>query len=177
MKIYHLFFDQRFEQVYFKDDKISELLIWEFRGKIIDNIPENIQLETSFHGDTTCIGDIYNDGSKMYIPERTYELLYEDIKDHVQFIEAEHDKFGKCYILNVISVLDDDDMVKYLKYWETTSGNPIYIFKENINFPNIFKVKNDNGISTFVSDQFKQVIDKYELKGLTFDPIWDTESK
>lgn len=175
MKIYNLAFDQRYEQVFFKDKDISNLFIWEFRGNIITNIPENITIETRFHGDPASKGNIYNDGAKMYIPQRTYDILYEFIKDEVQFIEAIHDDFGKCYIINVISLLEDDKVIKCEKPWQSKTGKHNYIFDDGVEFPKIFKIKKDNGISTYVSEEFKNIIDKHELKGLVFYPIWDTE--
>ena len=93
--------------------------------------------------------------------------------DDVQFIKLKHDKYGECYMLNVIKVLDCLDESK-IRYTSTFSIKK-YVFKENINYPSIFKITTDGNVGNFVTEPFMECVEKNKLKGLACDLIWDSE--
>lgn len=93
--------------------------------------------------------------------------------DDVQFIKLKHDKYGECYMLNVIKVLDclDESKVRYTSAFFLKKC----VFKENINYPSIFKITSDSKIGNFVTEPFMECVEKNKLKGLACDLIWDSE--
>ena len=76
-------------------------------------------------------------------------------------------------MLNVIKVLDclDESKVRYTSAFFLKKC----VFKENINYPSIFKITSDSKIGNFVTEPFMECVEKNKLKGLACDLIWDSE--
>ena len=118
MKIWTLMYDQSYESTIYKSNDYFEFFFKNFRGDFIQNYDENIEIETSFKGEKAERGekcDILSMGVKPILLPKAKDALYEVIKDDVQFIKLKHDKYGECYMLNVIKVLDclDESKVRY----------------------------------------------------------------
>lgn len=156
------------------EQKVLKMKIWKMMYD--QSYDENIEIETSFKGEKAECGekcDILSMGVKPILLPKAKDALYEVIKDDVQFIKLKHDKYGECYMLNVIKVLDCLDESK-IRYTSTFSIKK-YVFKENINYPSIFKITTDGKISNFVTEPFMECVEKNKLKGLACDLIWDSE--
>ena len=176
MKIWKMMYDQSYESTIYKSNDYFEFFFKNFRGDFIQSYDENIEIETSFKGEKAERGekcDILSMGVKPILLPKAKDALYDVIKDDVQFIKLKHDKYGECYMLNVIKVLDCLDESK-IRYTSTFSIKK-YVFKENINYPSIFKITTDGKISNFVTEPFMECVEKNKLKGLACDLIWDSE--
>lgn len=156
------------------EQKVLKMKIWKMMYD--QSYDENIEIETSFKGEKAECGekcDILSMGVKPILLPKAKDALYEVIKDDVQFIKLKHDKYGECYMLNVIKVLDCLDESK-IRYTSTFSIKK-YVFKENINYPSIFKITTDGNVGNFVTEPFMECVEKNKLKGLACDLIWDSE--
>ena len=176
MKIWTLMYDQSYESTIYKSNDYYEFFFKNFRGDFIQSYDENIEIETSFKGEKAECGekcDILSMGVKPILLPKAKDALYEVIKDDVQFIKLKHDKYGECYMLNVIKVLDCLDESK-IRYTSTFSIKK-YVFKENINYPSIFKITTDGNVGNFVTEPFMECVEKNKLKGLACGLIWDSE--
>ena len=156
------------------EQKVLKMKIWKMMYD--QSYDENIEIETSFKGEKAECGekcDILSMGVKPILLPKAKDALYEVIKDDVQFIKLKHDKYGECYMLNVIKVLDCLDESK-IRYTSTFSIKK-YVFKENINYPSIFKITTDGNVGNFVTEPFMECVEKNKLKGLACGLIWDSE--
>ena len=156
------------------EQKVLKMKIWKMMYD--QSYDENIEIETSFKGEKAECGekcDILSMGVKPILLPKAKDALYEVIKDDVQFIKLKHDKYGECYMLNVIKVLDclDESKIRYTSSYSIKK----YVFKKNINYPSIFKITTDGKISNFVTEPFMECVEKNKLKGLACGLIWDSE--
>ena len=84
--------------------------------------------------------------------------------------------------INVISVLDAIDYEKSI-YKTYRDGKRIMAFKKYAFLPNIiehvsiFKISDEKTRYAFVSDEFKQVVQKNNLSGFKFKLVWDSEQE
>lgn len=175
MKIWKLMFDQDYEHVFYKDEEIGMFFADKFKGEIIENIPKIIEIKTVCHYKPNLKGDIYNDGYVMYLSQRGYEVLKKVLDKNVQYIPVYHDKYGKCYSINVIKVIECIISKKVYDIYINNKMKHIeeYNLKRDINYPSIFKIKEEGKIETYVSDEFVEEVEKNNLKGLYLQEIWD----
>ena len=141
MKIWKMMYDQSYESTIYKSNDYYEFFFKNFRGDFIQSYDENIEIETSFKGEKAECGETKQ--ILKFVPARL---------DDVQFIKLKHDKYGECYMLNVIKVLDclDESKIRYTSSYSIKK----YVFKKNINYPSIFKITTDGKISNFVTEHF-----------------------
>ncbi|MBE5886450.1 MAG: hypothetical protein E7284_08630 [Lachnospiraceae bacterium] len=89
---------------------------------------------------------------------------------------------GSFYAINVINVIDCIDYEKST-YKTFRDGKRImrftkYVFKhEKIKGVNLFKIKDEPLKRPFVSDEFKQTVEKNNLLGFKFKLAWDSEQE
>ncbi|MDD6400558.1 MAG: hypothetical protein PUG10_02970 [Lachnospiraceae bacterium] len=86
------------------------------------------------------------------------------------------------FCINVITVLNAIDYEKSL-YKTYRDGKRIMAFKKYVFIPNIienvsiFKISDEKTRYAFVSDEFKQTVEKNKLLGFKFKLIWDSEQE
>lgn len=84
--------------------------------------------------------------------------------------------------INVITVLDAIDYEKSI-YKTYRDGKRIMAFKKYAFLPDvienvsIFKISDEKTRYVFVSDEFKQTVEKNNLSGFKFKPVWDSEQE
>ena len=112
-------------------------------------------------------------GLKPILLPKAKDALYEEIKDNVKLIKLKHDKYGEFYMLNLIKVLNflDESKIRYTSSYSIKK----YVFKENINYPSIFKITTGSKRGHFVTEPFMECVEKNKLKGLACGLIWDSE--
>ena len=140
-------------------------------------VPHNIKRITS--EDVVHFADIHRYTFFPVVSERVVEALKPLISNDVEFLPVNYDGY-LYYGINVITVIDAIDYKKseYIKY---TFSNKIMLFnkyafrKKVVKNYNIFKIIDEKRRYAFVSDQFKEVIERNGFKGLKFKLVWDSE--
>lgn len=112
--------------------------------------------------------------------KKALDILRPLIQDSVEELKLQFDE-GEYYGINVISVLDviDYDKSEYRKY---SDGKRImvfhkYVFRDvkEIRKHHIFKIMDEPTRWAFVSDEFKETVEKNNLTGFKFELVWDSE--
>lgn len=98
----------------------------------------------------------------------------------MELLPLNHDT-QRFYAVNVIRLIDGLDLEKSIvKYVE---GHPNFVdgvikfaFKLDVieNYP-IFKIPEYKRLRVFVTDTFKEAVEANDLKGFTFELLWDSE--
>lgn len=108
------------------------------------------------------------------------KVLQPLIKDCVEVLElsfAEREYYG----INVISVLNviDYEKAQYIKF---KSSDRImlftkYVFRmcDGLKEHHIFKIVDEPRRGAFVSEKFKEIVEKNKLTGFKFELVWDSE--
>lgn len=84
--------------------------------------------------------------------------------------------------INVITVLDAIDYEKSI-YKTYRDGKRIMAFKKYVFLPTVienvsmFKILDEKTRYAFVSDEFKQTVEKNNLLGFKFKLVWDSENE
>lgn len=116
------------------------------------------------------------------INEKTMNILTPFLEDKVEYLPIIHQEhlFYLCNIVNLIDCVDKEKSIaKYTKKSQKFIGYEKIIFKknflENKKKIRIFKIPELATKSCFVSDEFKEFIEKSGLYGPDFDLVWDSE--
>ncbi|MCM1214376.1 MAG: hypothetical protein NC331_04725 [Lachnospiraceae bacterium] len=112
--------------------------------------------------------------------KRALEVLQPYLQDSAEILELVFDE-GDYYGINVIAVLDVVDYEK-AKYINFNNSNRImvftkYAFKEcdELKRHHIFKIVDVRRTVVFVSEEFKEAVEKNKLTGFEFELAWDSE--
>lgn len=112
--------------------------------------------------------------------KRALAILQPYLQDSAEILEFVFDE-GDYYGINVIAVLDVVDYEK-AKYINFNNSNRImvftkYAFKEcdKLKIHHIFKIVDEPRRGPFVSEEFKEAVEKNKLTGFKFELVWDSE--
>jgi hypothetical protein len=105
--------------------------------------------------------------------KRAVDILRHLMEHSVEILPLKSDR-GELYAVNVLDVVDClDNPLSDIKYLPSGGVMHIdrYIFKEGcLNGKHIFKIHEEITNRVFVSDAFKEVVEKENLEGLIFRP-------
>lgn len=108
------------------------------------------------------------------------DTLWPLLQNSVEILELLFDE-GEYYGINVISVLDivDYERAKYIKF---KSSDRIMVFTkyafrecDELKRSHIFKIVDESRRGAFVSEEFKETVEKNKLTGFKFELAWDSE--
>lgn len=152
------------------------------KGDLISNW-KDIELEV--HEIDKPIGDcphLWSGGYSLIVSERAKEIINKKYKEYIHFLPLIYTKQNqKFYVLNTLNIIDCIDYNK--SELEKLMNKYIidvkkYVFNENAKKSPIFKIYLDGviKISTFVNDEFKNLIEENGLKGFKFTEVFDFEA-
>lgn len=122
------------------------------------------------------IGDVFSvEVSSFILNERSYKILYPYIKNEVQIfkIKSENDNLYVVNITNIIDCLDyDKSEIKRFP----SSGRVMrvikYVFKiEKLKNVTIFKLPEFPKAISYVTEEFKNVVEENNIKGFKFKEL------
>lgn len=177
MKIWELLLDGAYEKIGPVDETFYDLKATMFKGELLKNHWENLELSTYFKGEKAERGekaDILNfDGVPVFTPN-FYDLIKNEISNHIQALPASHKEYGNLKVINVITVLDciDEEKSKFRTFGKTRMIET-YVFKENIIYPSIFKIETDNRWSCYVTEKFTNIVKQNNIKGANLKLVWN----
>lgn len=167
-----------------KDKKDNQFFLDNFTGKEINNYNKVLEIIP----DLFCwhLGSIRSKRGELadFTVTRFGTIMFENamnklkgkLRNNVQFIELNHFTRGKCYALNVLKTINIQDYInieKYEKFIPKFKYKDTYILKENMNYPYIFKLKENNSI--YVTDEFINDMKKHNLTGISFILVGSSE--
>jgi hypothetical protein len=179
LKIWKLGFDGNYENVSYKDDKYFEYVDKNFRGEKMADSWTLLEIETYYKGKKAKSGekaDVLNFDSIPVFTKRAVDVFKDELQENAEILPLKHDEYC-CFAINVIRVLDCLDE-KQSDIQRLTTGIIFrikkYVFKKEIEYPPIFKITTDGKISTFVTEQFIEKIEKNRIIGLACPLVWDS---
>ena len=110
------------------------------------------------------------------VSKNAAKLLRDDLTGDVEFLEmnVENNKYYAMNIVNVIDALDEEKSV-----FDTLPGGIRFFFekyaflKDKIKNQKIFKIKEEKRSKVFVTEEFKNKVEKENLKGFDFIKVWE----
>ena len=175
MRVYEIGFDQSYENWSYKKGYDVLFLHSQFRGKKVEGISEPLKVETCFRGERAEAGEISDIANVGVIPvfkPHAKQLIENAVKDLVEWVPFEHDIYGICYAMNILKVIDCIDEKRSI--FTPSHFNERYEMKRrNIDFPLVFKIPNDGKIGGLCTEEFKNIIESNQLKGLGYELIWE----
>lgn len=112
--------------------------------------------------------------------KKALEVLFPIVKNSVEVLELKFSE-KELWGINVISILDVIDYSK-AKYKTFGDGKRIMAFQkyafrmcDELLSNNIFKIVDEKRRRVFVSDRFKEIVEKNNLSGFRFILVWDSE--
>ncbi|MCM3133647.1 hypothetical protein M3629_12690 [Paenibacillus polysaccharolyticus] len=119
------------------------------------------------------------DGLTVGFGSKTVQIVEPLLRGLVEFLPVQNNDAELC-LVNTINVINALDLEK--SDYSTFEGRLTYIneyaFKTDINYSNhpIFKISQDPGSFSLVTDEFRNLILSSKLKGFEFVELWDSES-
>lgn len=181
-KIWKLEHDRKFKTLTYLDEVIgykkiksiikgkpqSLLSTWdalevEFLFEVDDFIPRPTREDSDFPGLMLILA-----GNKKAI-----NVLKPLIKEQVEFLPLKTDE-GEYWLVNILNVLDcfDEDKIVYRTTDIGLKRIEKFAFRGDcMENQHIFKFAINNYSKVYVSDEFKQLVQKHELKGLKFEAL------
>ena len=108
------------------------------------------------------------------------DIIYELVKDCVEFLALSSPRIPETeyFALNCVKVLDCLDMERseFTRFEKTGGIRGIrkYEFKANcVDGVPVFKLPIRNRVRTFVTNEFKQLVEDNNLTGLEFQKVWE----
>ncbi|MEF2247072.1 imm11 family protein [Paenibacillus sp. IITD108] len=105
------------------------------------------------------------------------EKLSPYISDAVQFLPIEHEL--ELYLVNVINVIDAVDFSRSICSDYSIKGfsefEKIIFYEDIVKTQMIFKIKENSINYVYVTDAFKEIVERSKLKGFEFIEVWDSE--
>lgn len=152
------------------------------KGDLVSNWNE---LEVEVHEADKPIGDcphLWSGGYSLIVSERGKEIISNNYKNYIQFLSLNYSQENqKFYVLNNLNIIDCVDYNK--SELEILMNKYIvdvkkYVFNENAKKAPIFKIYLDGviKISTFVNNDFKNLIEDSRLEGFKFTEVFDFEA-
>lgn len=112
--------------------------------------------------------------------KKALEILQMYLQDSAEILDLVFDE-GDYYGINVIAVLDvvDYERATYINF---NNSNRIMVFTkyafrecDELKKHNIFKIVDEPRRGPFVSEEFKEAVEKNKLTGFKFELVWDSE--
>ncbi len=132
------------------------------------------------------IPDLITDYGKLFLSEKAYQALRPLLSSHGEFLPITYEN-GKGYLFNPLRIADDvDGLNTKLSIKNEYDEMESLFFHEQVvaGFP-VFKTTFDGFMGIYCHDNFKSIVDKEHLTGVTFgidlshifppDPSGDTE--
>ena len=114
--------------------------------------------------------------------KKALEILFPLVQNSVEVLELEFPE-KEFWGINVISMLDVIDYSKS-KYKTFSDGKRIMAFQkyafrmcDELVSNDIFKIVDEKRRRAFVSDRFKETVEKNNLSGFLFKLVWDSEQE
>ncbi len=175
LKIYELWLDHTYRT--YETLNKDGYKTYEFEGKTVENRAFDLIHPSEYKDEKDKpIGDVFSVNTCSYIVnERAYKVLYPYVKNHSQIFKIKSDD-KIFYVISVIDIIDCLDYNKSeIKYF-SSSGRVMdvekYVFKtEKLKNATIFKLPEfPKGIS-YVTEEFKKVVEKNNIKGFKFEEL------
>ena len=114
------------------------------------------------------------------VNNRTKKVIKELIGDAVEFLPTSYENKNEFWIVNVTNVLDCINYNKAEPKRYSNNGRVMYFnrysfFEDKVKNQDIFKIVECPRSYVFVSDKFKDIIEKNKITGFTFTLVWDSE--
>ncbi|MCU6707886.1 hypothetical protein M6D81_04100 [Paenibacillus sp. J5C_2022] len=122
----------------------------------------------------------YLSGGIPIFSERSLEVLYELINDHVQLVDLDIVNYDTnltlVNVINLINAVDYSRSIPELSPWGKLRGFHKYcLLEKEVTGQHIFKTPEFPTVEVFVSDQFRETVLNSKLKGFQFIEVWDSE--
>jgi hypothetical protein len=123
-------------------------------------------------GDAPCF-------TSPVLSKKAVKCLKPLISENVEILPLKF-KEGKYFAVNIITVLDAIDYEKseYITFSDKKRimlfDKYVFIEEKVANIP-IFKIVDEKRRDGFVSDEFKRIVEKNNLRGFKFVLVWDSE--
>ena len=179
MKIYQLWSDHTYRA--FETAEKDGYQTYHFEGIPVEN-QTPLELYPSKHSSESKlpIGDVCPvEISAVVVNEKCFKVLCPYIKDCAQVFQTKGNG-QNLYVLNIIAVIDCLDRENAELKLFKSSGRIMriekYVFYEDkIKDAFIFKLPEELKSQPYVTEQFKQLIEKNDIRGFKFVPVWDSE--
>lgn len=181
MKIWQWGFEaDKYETVSFPNPEDSrKYLRRRFNTEPLGEEWKNVHIEVT---GSRKIGDCTGINSNIPIfSERTIQVLVPYLASNVELLPLQHPA-RSFYAVNVTRLIDgldyENSIIEYIEEHPTVIKNVSrFAFKKDIiqDYP-IFKIPEYKRLRVFVTDTFKVAVEANELKGFTFELLWDSES-
>ena len=153
------------------------------RGKLSKWKPVNVSYASDVSQDTDerheRISDFTNLSGRIICDQVSRSIIYELVKDHVDFLPLRSNTITnrRFYMLHPSTELDclDNEKSEFVRL----SSGYIMRIKRHIFRPDcvgdvpIFRLPGDPGISPYVNETLKQLIEDNNLTGLEFRKVWE----
>ena len=162
------------EKIGLENEEIYEYIGELFKGEPITNKWEKLKMYSYYKDPKNETYDILNFDGRPVFTVRFYNLLTDEIRNHIEALDVEHIEYGNLKAINVLTVLDClDEEASEFRFFGKFRKIEKHVFKKRFTYPAIFKIKTDNCIGCYVSDVFKDVVEKNDIKGVKFNLVWD----
>lgn len=122
------------------------------------------------------IGDVFSvEISSFILNEKSYKALYPYLKNHSQIFKIKSDN-KIFYVVNVIDIIDclnyDKSELKYFSSSGRVMDVEKYVFKtEKLKNATIFKLPEFPKSISYVTEEFKKVVEENNIKGFKFKEL------
>lgn len=122
------------------------------------------------------IGDVFSvEISSFILNEKSYKTLYPYLKNHSQIFKIKSDN-KIFYVVNVIDIIDclnyDKSELKYFSSSGRVMDVEKYVFKtEKLKNTTIFKLPEFPKSISYVTEEFKRVVEENNIKGFKFKEL------
>lgn len=179
MKIWHLNFEVDKYDNLVPEKAFSVEEIWAFDGRKLEKSWKPLPVKRMEPQKKRKLSDAPGFTIPVFSIEALSVLrpLMQGEIEELELLFDEHEYYG----INVITVLDviDYDKAKYIKY---SDGHGIMLFTEyafrmesDIGSHHIFKIIDEPRRGVFVSDQFRETVERHKLTGFKFRLAWDSD--
>lgn len=173
-----------FESVQLKDvdDDFLTYFMSEIKfGKMQKDKFSYLEVEIVDKGEISDLPKFWTCSGIFVLSERAKTCLDELIKDCVEFIPLKcHDRV--LYLINILSIIDainyEQASFERLSTGLVVGMNQYSFHKERIEGLNIFVTTLNGHIHStevFVTSEFKDIVEKNNLKGFKFVEVWDSK--
>lgn len=122
------------------------------------------------------IGDVFSvEVSSFILNEKSYKILYPYIKNEVQIFKTKSEN-DNLYVVNVTNIIDcldyDKSEIKRFPSSDRVMRIIKYVFKiEKLNNTTIFKLPENPKGKSYVTEEFKKVVEENHIKGFKFKEL------
>ncbi|MGB8454764.1 MAG: DUF1629 domain-containing protein [Anaerocolumna sp.] len=161
------------------NDKLFEIVM-NFDGRSLINGWKALEYTKYKDHKDLPLSDKPSDGPNFPIVSfKAVECLKEILEKNVEILPVYIDE-QEFYLINALEVLDcldhEESDIRYFSGTERIRGINKYVFiEQKLIGKNVFKIKEQKKVGPFVTDKFKEVVEKSGLEGFEFREVWDSE--